>query len=225
MRSINSAGLKLIQEFEGCRLIPYDDLDPDRVLKPGDKLKGTLTVGYGHTGPDVKIGEAITQGRAENLLSDDLDEAEIGVEDLTVPPLSGNEFAALVSLAYNIGLGNFGKSTLLKKLNAGDKLGASQEFARWNKSKGKVLAGLTRRRAAEAALFLKPDDPQPAAGKPTETPNGVEAKAKKRSPVDIALGAAPVVGAAFAGWDWRVLVALVVIAGGIAFWLIRRGRA
>lgn len=224
MRKINSAGLKLVQEFEGCRLTPYDDLDPHRVLKPGDKIKGTLTVGYGHTGPDVKIGETITQAKAEKLLADDLDEAEQGVADLVTVGLSSNEFSALVSLVFNIGAGNFNKSTLLRKLNAEDRLGASQEFARWNKSKGNVLAGLTRRRAAEAALFLKPDDPQPAAGKPTESPDGVEARPKKRSMVDILLGGAPIVGAAFAGWDWRALVAIALVVGGIAFWLIRRGR-
>ena len=224
-RKINQAGVALIESFEGLRLVAYDDLDPDRQLKPGDALKGTLTIGHGHTGPDVFIGQTITKTRAQELLLLDLQEAEAGVERAVKAPLNGNEFAALVSLAFNIGLGNFGKSTLLRKLNAGDRLGASAEFARWNKAGGKVLPGLVRRRAAEAQLFLEPETASIAPLPATETPDGVEAKAKKRSPVDIALGAAPVVGAAFAGWDWRVLVALVVIAGGIAFWLIRRGRA
>lgn len=225
MRSINSAGLDLVKSFEGCRLVAYDDLDPNKVLQKGDKPRGTLTIGYGHTGPDVFIGQKITAEEAQALLEGDLDEAEGGVESLATVKLSDNEFAALVSLAFNIGLGNFGSSTLLRKLNAGDKLAASQEFARWNKSKGKVQAGLTRRRAAEAALFLTPDAQPTAAGQPTQTPDGVEGKPKKRSLIDILLGAIPFVGGELSGWDWRALIALILVTGGIAFWLIRRGRA
>lgn len=151
-------GLDLIKEFEGLRLVAYDDLQPGRTLKPGDKVHGTLTIGIGHTGPDVRIGQTCTEAEAFRWLAADLDEAEAAVERLVAVQLNDHEFAALASFVFNVGGGAFAGSTLLKLLNKGERRLAAAEFAKWNKSKGKVLTGLVRRRAAEAALFLKPVD-------------------------------------------------------------------
>jgi lysozyme len=112
-----------------------------------------LTIGYGHTG-GVKEGDLITEQKAEQLLQDDLKKFENGVLRLVRVPLAQNQFDALVSFAFNLGVGNLGKSTLLKMLNDRDYKGAAGQFIRWNKAAGKELAGLTRRRLAESALFL-----------------------------------------------------------------------
>lgn len=208
MRSINAIGFALIKEFEGCRLTAYDDLQPSRVLKKGDKLKGALTIGHGHTGPDVSIGQTITAGEAERLLKADLGTAEGGVERAVTVKINDNEFAALVSLAFNIGLANFRKSTLLQKLNAEDREGAAQEFARWNKAGGKVLAGLTRRRAAERGLFLTPVAPP-------EKPK----RSKKRSVTEWLTSQAPMLGGLIDGWEWKAIVAVGVLGiVGLLVW-------
>lgn len=89
------------------------------------------------------------------LLRADLGTAEAAVNRLVTVPLTQNQFDALVSLVFNIGEGNFSKSTLLRRLNAGEREAAAGQFGRWNKSKGVELAGLTKRRAAERELFLK----------------------------------------------------------------------
>lgn len=149
-RRINAAGLAIIKEFEGLRLDAY--LCPANVW----------TIGWGHTGPNVTRGLKISMARAEELLRHDLERFESAVQKLA-PVATDNQFSALVSFAFNVGedidddtiAEGLGDSTLLKKHNAGDHAGAAREFARWNKAKGKVLAGLTRRRAMEAALYAK----------------------------------------------------------------------
>jgi len=140
--NINPAGLKLVKEFEGLRLKAY--------RCPA----GVLTIGYGHTG-GVREGQVITEAEAEELLKKDLLIFERGVKNYVKVPLTDNQFSALVSFAYNVGLGAFGKSTLLRKINSRDYNGAAAEFARWNRGGGKILPGLVRRREAEKALFNK----------------------------------------------------------------------
>lgn len=140
--TINDKGLELIKKFEGCKLRAYKDIG------------GIPTIGYGHTGDEVFIGKIISQDEAEELLKDDLYHFEYGVQVKLKAPVTDNQFSALVSLAYNIGLGNFYKSTLIKKLNDEDYQGASDEFLRWNRVQGKVIQGLTNRRKAERDLFL-----------------------------------------------------------------------
>lgn len=139
---ISAKGLKLIQDFEGLELTAYKD------------AVGVLTVGWGSTGPHVKVGMTITQQQAEALLLSDVSRFERGVTDLVKVPLSQNQFDSLVSFSFNLGLANLKSSTLLRKLNSLDYAGAALEFPRWNKAGGKVLAGLTRRREAEKKLFL-----------------------------------------------------------------------
>ena len=141
-RRINAQGLALIKEYEGLKLKAY--------YCPA----GVLTIGYGSTGPHVKEGMVISEKEADELLQKDLERFEQGVHDLVQIPITENQFSALVSFAFNVGLGNLRRSTLLRKLNTRDYEGASKEFERWNKAGGVVLMGLVRRRAAEKELFL-----------------------------------------------------------------------
>ena len=144
MRHINEAGLALVKEFEGCRLTAYPD--------PGTG-GAPWTIGYGST-KGVRSGLMISQDEAEERLRDDLEAAEQCVErSIKGVILTDNEFSACVALSFNIGCGAFSGSTLARKLNAGDREGAALEFRRWNRAGGKEIAGLTRRRAAEAELF------------------------------------------------------------------------
>ena len=167
MREINQAGLDLIKSFEGildgnpatANLDPY--LDPI----------GIWTIGWGHAivvGKDFLRGKenkakafalypgGLTIPEAETLLRADVMDKCRDVDSLVKVSLNDNQYAAIVSFTFNLGVGNLKQSTLLKKLNAGDFEGAANEFAKWNKAGGKVLAGLTRRRAAEAELFRRP---------------------------------------------------------------------
>lgn len=148
MNAINKDTLKLIKEFEGLELEAYKD------------AVGVWTIGYGHTAaagqPHPKKGMVVTAQEAEKLLLQDLTVYENAVRKGVKVPINDNQYGALVSFTYNLGPGNFQKSTLLKKVNNKDFAGAALEFAKWNKAGGKVLNGLTRRRAAEAALFRKP---------------------------------------------------------------------
>ena len=148
-RQVNKAGLDLIKAFEGLKLSPY----LDSVKIP--------TIGIGTTfyedGTKVSMKDpAITEARAEALLMHHLNSFAAKVEKLLTVPVTDNQFAALLALVYNIGTGAFSKSTLLKKLNAQDYVGAAGEFEKWNKAGGNVIAGLTRRRQAEKALFVHP---------------------------------------------------------------------
>lgn len=135
-------GIPLIKRFEGCRLAAY--------ICPA----GVLTIGYGHTGADVRRGQVISQVQADTLLARDYARFEIAVRRLVHVAVTDNQLGALVSFAFNVGTGNLQKSTLLRMLNAGDRLGAANQFKRWNRAGGRVLEGLTTRRAAERSLFL-----------------------------------------------------------------------
>lgn len=144
-RMVNDAGVRLVQEFEGCKLEAYPD--PGTGGEP-------FTIGWGSTGPDIGPGTVWTQEEADARFLDDLTKFGDGVDRLVRVPLTDNQFAALVSFAYNVGLGALAGSTLLRKLNAGDYQGAADQLPRWNKGGGRVLPGLVRRRARERELFL-----------------------------------------------------------------------
>ncbi len=135
-------GLDLIRKYEGLRLVTY--------VCPG----GKLTIGYGHTGSEVKTGQKIDVERANELLIKDVHRFEVAVNELVKVPMTQGMLDALISFSFNLGVGSLKSSTLLKKLNADDRDGAANEFLRWNKAKGKVLAGLTARRESERELFL-----------------------------------------------------------------------
>lgn len=139
-----------LRREESLVLQAYDDLEKV-------KKKGTLTIGYGHTG-NVKPGDKITREQAEQLLIRDSWRAYVVVCDRVLVPISIHQATALTSLVFNIGGDRFARSTLLRRLNAGDYAGAADQFSVWKYSKGVVLAGLVSRRARERALFLR--DPQ-----------------------------------------------------------------
>ncbi len=137
--------IPLVKRWEGCELKAYPD--------PGSG-GDPWTIGYGHTGPDVTPGVRWTQAQADAALRSDLGRFGATVDALVLVHLEPREMAALVSLTYNIGPANFKKSTLLRLLNQGAKTLAAREFPRWNRASGKIMRGLTNRRAAERALFL-----------------------------------------------------------------------
>jgi len=146
VQTTSAAGRKAITEREGNVLTAYQD------------SVGIWTIGVGHTSaaglPKVVKGLKITAAESDEILSRDLKTFEDGVRAAVGVPLIQNEFDALVSLAFNIGVGAFSKSTLVKKLNAGDRAGAADQFLVWNKAGGKTLKGLTTRRQSERKQFL-----------------------------------------------------------------------
>jgi len=134
----------LIKRFEGERLTAYKD------------AAGYWTIGIGHlikSNEQNLIGATITADQSDTLFKMDLKIATDAIDDLVKVKLTPEQYAALASFIFNVGVGNFSKSTLLKKLNAGDYAGASAEFLKWNKAGGKELPGLTTRRTAEMTLF------------------------------------------------------------------------
>lgn len=145
---LNKAGADLIKEFEGCKLKSYQC----------SALR--WTIGYGNTfyedGKPVLPGHAITQEKANQLFELISADFSAKVSKLVPSHITPNQFGALTSFAYNCGVVNLQKSTLLKKVNANhNDPSILAEFMKWNKAGGKVLAGLTRRREAEANLYFK----------------------------------------------------------------------
>ncbi len=134
-------GKSFVHDFESCELKAY--------LDGG----GVPTIGWGHI-KGVKMGDTCTLAQANAWYDEDVTGTEEAVNRLVKVPLNQNQFDALVSFTFNCGANALEHSTLLAKLNAGNYDGARDEFLRWNKDNGKVVAGLTRRRAAEANLFL-----------------------------------------------------------------------
>lgn len=134
-------GLHLTEGFEGCRLTAYKD------------VAGVWTCGYGHTGPDVHMGQTITPEQAAAFLMQDIQVAAKAVKRLVTVPVSQNVFDSLVDFTFNCGQGNMAHSTLLRMVNTGDLKAAANEFEKWDKAGGKVVAGLLRRRQAEEAEF------------------------------------------------------------------------
>lgn len=140
---ISDNGLALIKKFEGCSLTAYADVG------------GVWTVGWGQTGPDITEGLTITQTQADAWLEKTVNRFADGVSECLKVAVTQNQFDALVSLAYNIGLAAFKSSTLLKLLNdRADVSVVASEFIKWNKVNGKPIEGLSRRREAERQLFL-----------------------------------------------------------------------
>ncbi|AOE32471.1 TPA: lysozyme [Klebsiella pneumoniae] len=146
---ISNNGIALIKRFEGCRLTAYPD--------PGTG-GGPWTIGYGWTGKvdgkPIKPGMKIDDATADRLLRTGVVSFDQAVSKMLKVSVTQNQYDALVSLAYNIGTRALSTSTLMKKLNAGDVKGAADAFLSWNRSGGKVMAGLTNRRKAEREVFL-----------------------------------------------------------------------
>ena len=153
--NVSETAIDLIKEFEGFRASAY--LDP----------VGIVTIGYGTTsragvGIEPHLGMTISEPQAEVYLRQAVEKFAAQIAPLIKVPVTEAQFGACVSLAYNIGPGAFARSSVLRKLNAGDIAGAAAAFALWNKAGGKVLPGLVRRRAAEARLFLSDQAPKPS---------------------------------------------------------------
>jgi len=148
----SAACASLIKEFEGCaKRLPDGSFEayPD----PGTG-GDPWTIGWGSTGTDIQRGLVWSQQQCDDRFTEHLDGFAQGVSTLIGnTPTTQSQFDAMVSFAYNVGLGNLASSTLLKLHKAGDHAGAAAQFARWNKAAGKVLPGLTRRRTAESQLY------------------------------------------------------------------------
>jgi lysozyme len=147
---VNASGMALIENFEGCRTKAYQD------------CVGIWTIGYGHTSsagpPTVVPGMMISKDEALAILKTDVGNFSKGVEACLRVPLNDNQLSALVSFAYNIGLSEFRKSSVLQAVNAGEFHAVPAFMAMWIKAGGKVVPGLVARRAAEGALFCQSDD-------------------------------------------------------------------
>lgn len=144
---LSPAGIDLITNFEGLKLEAYYD------------QAGVCTIGFGTTkypsGVPVQINDKCSIDQAKSFMHHDLARFEIAVSSLVNVPLTQNQFDALVSLTYNIGASAFKNSTLLKLLNQGDYIAASQQFDVWIKSGGQTVQGLVNRRAVEKAHYLR----------------------------------------------------------------------
>jgi len=176
---ISDRGLAIVQAFEGYgkelpdgRCMAYQDVFKDK--RTGKTHVDIPTIGWGCT-RGVTMGMIWTREEATAKLRGELADAEATVARLVTVELNQNEADALISFVYNVGAGAFKGSTLLRKLNAGDRAGAAKQFASWNKSGGIVLKGLQSRRMREAALFLEPvtdapDDHMPQSVEPSAAP-------------------------------------------------------
>ena len=220
-RHVNDDGLKLIKQWEAFIGFAYDDFDPPkrrRHIQPGDKVNGTLTIGFGHTGPDVKPGQTISEAQATALLERDLAGVERAIERLVKVPLNDNQFGALAAFVLNVGEDNFERSTLLKKLNRGQYSEVPKELMKWVHSKGKKMDGLVNRRSAEAGLWAKGSfvSSNTVEAKPVAPPVVTVDNATKvgtmlsallqsftSGPAQIILAVAFVAGAGFLLWRWH----------------------
>ena len=157
---ISAAGIALIKKFEGCRLTAYKC------------PAGVLTIGFGSTGPHVTPGKTISQAEADALLAGDLERFEVGVNRLVKVQISQGLRDALISFAFNLGVGALEESTLLRRLNAGEEQCkvVREELPKWCKAGSQVLEGLQKRRAAEIELAC---------------PGSAPAKASKSNPLKV----------------------------------------
>lgn len=157
---VTDVGIKMIKQWEGLKLYAYRNFQNE-----------PWTIGHGHTSaagiPNVREGMRINEVEAEEILKADLRKFEEDVSSLVKVPLTPHQFDALVSFAFNVGTGALHKSTLLKKLNAGDYDSVPGELMKWVKSKGKRMQGLVNRRSAEAGLWAKGSFVQ-SAGSPVD---------------------------------------------------------
>ena len=209
---INQAGIDLIKQWEGCKLKAYKD------------VAGIWTVGYGLTsragfievGPDT----VLTQEEADYYFEKVVDDFASKIKPMITSPINENEFAAFVSLAYNIGVGAFKRSSALKRFNAGEKDRVTEAIRMWKKAGGKTVQGLVNRREAEVALFLTPVS--------TQAPSKGRSKVTQSRTVQASVvqGASAVSGAigAVSALDGTVQVVAIVgcfVITGLALFILR----
>mgnify|MGYP007100114324 CR=1 FL=1 len=215
-------GLDLIKQFEGFRSEAYRD------------VVGVLTIGYGFTS-NVREGDTMTKAQANARLARELSGYELAVKVATDGQCNQNQFDALVSFCWNVGIEGMQRSSVIKAHRRGDYQAAARAFGLWNKAGGKVWPGLTRRRAAEAALYLEPEEQEA----PQDMPQTVEPESSlARSPiVTVTTGTATIGVAAEAArgvkdirdslGDWLpvvIVVALIGAAGYVVWQRVRQRR-
>lgn len=232
-------GVALVKRFEGCKLGAYKC------------PAGVWTIGYGHTSaagpPTVTPGLVVSQQAADEILRRDLEKFEKGVAELVKVPLTTGQNDALVSFAFNCGLGALAKSTLLKRVNAKEFHRVPAEFMKWTKANGQELPGLVQRRRAETALWRELSDadwsPSDGARVTPETPKAAKTMAKSREGnAAVATGAAGAIAAATDALPAiqqgvgliptlsdalgrpTVIAGIVIIAMSVALWYWRRQR-
>lgn len=218
-RRIDAESLACIKRWEGLRLTAYRDVG------------GKWTIGYGHTA-GAREGMRITEREAEIWLRRDLTQAELAVDDAVKVPLSDPQFGALVSFVFNVGVGAFRRSTLLRKLNAGDYEAVAHELLRWTKAGGKQVPGLVNRRNAEIGLWSRGSHVVSAPERPAEPRKPiVSGKAARGAAIGTVATAivsqmsdlaGPIAGIRYALADlegWELLaIAGVLVAAGLAAW-------
>lgn len=215
-RTVNRETIEHVKRWEGLKLTAYPD--------PGSRDGTPYTVGYGHTSDGflkVTRGLTISPKQAEDALEFDLNETAAKVDDLVKVELSDNQFGALVSFAFNIGLGAFAKSTLLRKLNAGDYAAVPGELAKWVNNDGKKMQGLVNRRAAEAGLWAKGEH---VASKGVKA-DKVAPPVIDKETVSWGTGILATLGSTFAGsgpLQWAFAAILVIAFGIGAYWFISK---
>lgn len=208
--------IDLIKSFEGLKLEAYKD------------PVGVVTIGYGYTnragfGPGVQMGDKWTAEQAEQMLALSLQRFAAEIRPLFKQIPNPNQFGAFLSLAYNIGTTAFGKSTALKRWNAGDMEGCAEAMLWFNKAGGKVMRGLVRRREAEVALFMQGHQ-EPAVAAPDVPRSSVaQSSTMQASAVQIASGAGAGV-AAVGALDGTAQIVALIFAGIVilaAAWVMR----
>jgi len=229
--NVTEQGHALIRRFEGFRALAYRD------------AAGIWTIGFGHTSnagaPHVRPGMKISRKEGLQILGRDVASFARGIEHLLEVELSPSQFSALVSFAYNVGLENFRKSSVLRAVNAEDFAAVPRRLALWVKCKGAVLPGLVNRRAAEAALFLSDDQPRAKAkqalhpaGEPIEPVAGKPLRKSSTSIAALLSGAAGLASSFSASLGelthvasapvFPVLAGLLIVAAVV--WIIRERR-
>lgn len=235
-RHLTADALSHLQRWEGLVLYAYDDADrgnPKRFIGPGDPVVGTLTIGYGHT-RTVRPGMRISEADAVRLFREDLAPAEAAVFRIVQVPLTDNQFAALVSFAFNLGTSTARGSPLwnvAETLNKGDYAGAVRRMGLYVKQRqgGQLVTvqGLVNRRAAEAGLWARGDFVASASVVPAEP--AAPSTRVDAGMIGAAAAAAPAVASvvsSFSAVPWPVALVIVcaALAGG-ALYLLKRQRA
>lgn len=223
---VNKAGINLIKKYEGFRSRAYRD------------AVGVWTIGYGHTSmagaPRVTPGLTISRAEGEAILARDVQKFADKIAPLIKVRLNDNQFSALVSFAYNVGVGGFRRSSVLKRVNAGQYDGVPHRLSLWVKAGGQTLTGLVRRRAAEGELFLT-DDRQPQrsrnrrnAGRPTLPVEPVPGKPVHKSTTNFAAILTAIAGllsslkSGFSGnTGGYVMTAVAVVIVAASMWIMR----
>lgn len=179
---INRKTINHIKESEGLSLTAYPD--------PGSVNGKPVTIGYGTTkigGKPIELGTKITKAQAEEYLEADLIAFGTKVAAMIKVPVNDDQFGALVSFAYNVGLSAFSKSTLLRVLNEGKYSEVPDQMRRWNKNDGKVMKGLVNRREKEIALWNSTTPAEPTE-KPAESVSPKPATNVVKTIIDLLVG-------------------------------------